>query len=285
MARLPGEWVARREDPDPDEPDWEPDVIEWNRIYLEGPSRVSARLEDNGPDTFSVQSGERHLDSDWCCEVGNWSDRQHNMDLIACQVLLALEANGVSVPWLTAPPRRLVTTWSYVIGIDPGLAACGMAVVMGEKCLGAATWKHGPAEGTDEERGAAYVQDLYRLGGFEEAPILACESQFTAPRGTGAEWMSQQQVTLIRGMLSGAAAAWGWRVLSVTPAEAKRALTGRGNADKGAMCRMAQSRFNLPTTPSEHIADALGVALAAQRKLLEEELHPWPPPSKHRLRR
>jgi len=143
---------------------------------------------------------------------------------------------------------------------------------MGEKCLALATWKHGPREGTDEERGAAYMRDLSRLSLYMRdlvggPVILACETQFTAPHGSGKQWMGQQQVTLVRGMLCGAAATWGWRVVSVTPAEAKLALCGQGNADKTAMQKMAQMRFGLDKLPSEHIADAIGVALAAQRKL------------------
>jgi Holliday junction resolvasome RuvABC endonuclease subunit len=159
-----------------------------------------------------------------------------------------------------------------IIGVDPGLACCGAAVVGDGDCWGIETWKHGPREGTAEERGAAYVQDLFNLLVDPLTPreiTLAVESQFTAPHGTAGQWGDVQNVTLIRGMLCGAAAAWGWRVVSVTPAEGKLALTGRGNSDKRAMRKMAQLRFALPKLPSEHIADALGVALAAQRKLRE----------------
>jgi len=56
-------------------------------------------------------------------------------------------------------------------------------------------------------------------------------------------------------------------VVEVAPQLAKKALTGRGNADKAAMMAAARERYGVR---GEHASDALGVALAA-RGMVEVE--------------
>jgi len=154
-----------------------------------------------------------------------------------------------------------------VVGIAPGIATCGMAIVHGKHCLGLGVWRHSSAAHSDESRGEAYILDLYAAvkARCDYPAILACETQFVAPCGSDAQCMAQQQVTLVRGMLCGAAAVWGWRLLSVTPQQASLALAGNGRASKEQMRKMAQARVALDHLPNEHEADALVVALAAQR--------------------
>lgn len=68
---------------------------------------------------------------------------------------------------------------------------------------------------------------------------------------------------LVSGAIRVAARFHDRHVVDVTPAEAKQALTGRGNADKALMQTMAGA---LGVT-GEHAADAVGVALAAVGKV------------------
>lgn len=68
---------------------------------------------------------------------------------------------------------------------------------------------------------------------------------------------------LVSGAIRAAVRRGGRHVVDVTPAEAKQALTGRGNADKLQMQALAAA---LGVT-GEHAADALGIALAAVSKV------------------
>lgn len=59
----------------------------------------------------------------------------------------------------------------------------------------------------------------------------------------------------------------GYAWLEQTPTEAKKALTGKGNADKAAMIAAAFTRVN--RVMDEHQADAYGLWLAAHGKAVE----------------
>ena len=59
-------------------------------------------------------------------------------------------------------------------------------------------------------------------------------------------------------------------IVEIAPASAKKALTGKGNADKTLMIRHAEGMFGGHWT--EHEADALGVALQAEADLKGREL-------------
>jgi Holliday junction resolvasome RuvABC endonuclease subunit len=52
----------------------------------------------------------------------------------------------------------------------------------------------------------------------------------------------------------------------VTPAEAKKAATGKGNADKQAVSHGVAARFGLSPKPPYNAADAIAVALAQAGK-------------------
>ena len=61
------------------------------------------------------------------------------------------------------------------------------------------------------------------------------------------------------------------RAMDVTPAEAKKAATSNGRADKRLVQRLICARFGLASV-GEHQADAIAVALAAAGKLQVEAL-------------
>ncbi len=172
-----------------------------------------------------------------------------------------------------------------ILGIDPGLAQAGYVVLhrskiwqvpagIGSLTLGPAmaVYRFGPRYGTDVERGAQYVERLDFWCREARVEVLAIETQFTALRATGAEARgkahSQQQVSVIRGMLMQAAVTRGLQVVEIAPAQAKKALTGNPQATKEQMIRMVEQRFGIKLKRSEeHIADAIGIALAAERRV------------------
>ena len=71
---------------------------------------------------------------------------------------------------------------------------------------------------------------------------------------------------LVSGAIRAAVRRSGRHVVDVTPAEAKQALTGRGNSDKLVM----QAAATAYGVHGEHAADAVGVALAAVGKVRVE---------------
>jgi Holliday junction resolvasome RuvABC endonuclease subunit len=75
------------------------------------------------------------------------------------------------------------------------------------------------------------------------------------------------QQSRVVGVLLLHAARYGLPVVEVSPAAAKAALTGNGNADKAMMITMARAELNDPVLDDDHVADALGVGIAACAKL------------------
>jgi len=66
----------------------------------------------------------------------------------------------------------------------------------------------------------------------------------------------------VRGVICLAAEQNGARVLEISPAEAKQALTGSGRAGKEQVRRAAARLLGLRKPPdSEHVCDALGLAI------------------------
>jgi crossover junction endodeoxyribonuclease RuvC len=66
----------------------------------------------------------------------------------------------------------------------------------------------------------------------------------------------------VRGAICLAANQSGARVMEVSPAEVKSALTGSGRADKEQIRRAVTRMLGLPAAPkSEHVCDALALAL------------------------
>lgn len=58
----------------------------------------------------------------------------------------------------------------------------------------------------------------------------------------------------------------GLQLIDVTPGEAKKALTGKGNASKHAMCHFASKLYGMDIL-DDNIADAIGVYVATRNKL------------------
>lgn len=58
----------------------------------------------------------------------------------------------------------------------------------------------------------------------------------------------------------------GIQLVEITPGEAKKALTGKGNAGKHAMCHFASRLYKKDIT-DDNIADAIGVYVATRNKI------------------
>lgn len=162
-----------------------------------------------------------------------------------------------------------------VIGVDPSLTACGLALLeFGESPI-ARIVRTGPADGDDPARIATMLDALDELiAGIEgETPLaVAIETQFGAWGDTPAQIRARAAAAGRIAALRGAVTAWaqrlGARVVEVSPAEAKRALVGHGQAAKGQMVAAVRARYGLHV--GQDAADAIGIALAAQGQLAHE---------------
>ncbi|MGC9320216.1 MAG: crossover junction endodeoxyribonuclease RuvC [Armatimonadota bacterium] len=127
-------------------------------------------------------------------------------------------------------------------------------------------WEH--PNGSDSVRRIAYAMDLSRLiRGFNptNGEILVCiETQFSAQ---GQRGDSILRLAELRGVLDYVARVFtDAETVGVTPAAAKLALTGTGGAEKQRMIAYAQERLGEDLLQKEqHVADALGIALAGKR--------------------
>lgn len=148
-----------------------------------------------------------------------------------------------------------------ILGVDPGLAATGYAVIEardGRVQVRDSGCARSPARQPLEARvraiyegvsavlarwrpGVAVLEGLYSEYGFPRTAILMGH---------------------VRGVICLAADQAGARVLEVSPAEVKSALTGSGRASKEQVQRAVTRMLSLRRPPaSEHVCDALGLAL------------------------
>jgi crossover junction endodeoxyribonuclease RuvC len=146
-----------------------------------------------------------------------------------------------------------------VVGIDPGLAACGYGVIEidGSKprALGFGCWNTKPGLPT-----ATRLQELFQaLGGLlaEHAPdAVALEESFVGLDPRAALSLGQ-----VRGALLTASARAGVRCEEYSPAQVKQVVCGYGRAEKAQVQRMTKAVLGLEQTPTPtHAADALAVA-------------------------
>jgi crossover junction endodeoxyribonuclease RuvC len=147
-----------------------------------------------------------------------------------------------------------------VVGIDPGLAACGYGVVEAQgskaEALDFGCWR--------TEAGlpvALRLRELF-LGLSEllvryRPEVVALEESFVGRDARGALSVGQ-----VRGTLLVACAKAGHGCVEYPPATVKQAVCGYGRADKRQVQQMAKALLGLERTPTPtHAADALAVAL------------------------
>lgn len=150
-----------------------------------------------------------------------------------------------------------------VLGVDPGLAHLGWARLAversGVRLLDCGAVHTTPRDGDSVARVAMLVAAVREQ--FAGVDLIAIETQYM-PRGAGegARAYSAAQVHGVAVAVGQAATEAGIEVRGVAPSQAKRALAGNGRAAKRAMTEAARRWFGVEA--SEHVADAIGVALA-----------------------
>jgi crossover junction endodeoxyribonuclease RuvC len=148
-----------------------------------------------------------------------------------------------------------------VVGIDPGLAATGIAVVRG-KGLTVSRYAYGvartsPQSGLSERLNKIYTQISAFLAD-EKPSLMVVEDVFSL------EKYPKSGITL--GRVSGVILLAGCRnaipVIQIPVREAKQILTGSGNAGKQQLEESVRRRLNHPSPIRPyHSADALSLAL------------------------
>jgi crossover junction endodeoxyribonuclease RuvC len=148
-----------------------------------------------------------------------------------------------------------------VLGIDPGLAATGYAVL--EAANGRMQVRElGCARSKSRHPMELRVRAIYD----EVAEVLSrWQPQVTVLEGLYSDYGFPRTAILmghVRGVICLAAGQRGARVMEVAPAEVKRALTGSGRASKEQIRRAVTRMCRLASAPaSDHVCDALALAL------------------------
>jgi crossover junction endodeoxyribonuclease RuvC len=147
-----------------------------------------------------------------------------------------------------------------VIGVDPGLAACGYGVVDASKHNAVAVdfgcW-HTEADERIEVRLCELYLALSALIVEFQPDAVAVEESFV-----GRDPRVALSVGQVRGALLVACATAGVTCVEYPPASVKQAVCSYGRAEKTQVQQMAKAILDLETTPTPtHAADALAVAI------------------------
>ena len=147
-----------------------------------------------------------------------------------------------------------------ILGLDISSTHIGLVLLAGDARLDRLTWR---LSGRDIAERCLLARDCVAayLDQQADVDIVAIE----APVARYANALIPQ--ARVSGAVLAVVAARGLLWVEVSPAEAKQALTGKGNATKGEM--IAVSGLS-----DEHQADALGLAMAAQKiRVTKEAAH------------
>lgn len=148
-----------------------------------------------------------------------------------------------------------------VLGVDPGLAATGIGIVSGHQ-FDVTTFSYGcirtAAHTPLPDRLRQIHEKLTEMIVAERPDLMVVEDVFFLKRIP----TSALSLAKVAGVILLAGSSNGVVVSEIPVREAKRNLTGNGNATKGQLEKAVRSRLDLkdPIRPS-HAADALGLAL------------------------
>ncbi len=147
-----------------------------------------------------------------------------------------------------------------VLGIDPGLAACGYGLVRVDgtrvRVVASGCIRTGPRQHLADRLGAIFslVESMLVEHG---ADAVAIEESYV-----GADARTALAVGQARGAAIAAAARAGVECVEYAPARVKSAVCGYGRADKAQVAHMVRTILSLDATPAtSHEADALAVAI------------------------
>lgn len=161
----------------------------------------------------------------------------------------------------------------HVVGIDPGFAACGLAVIeLGsgrehvERLDVVRTKKSDRKRGimvSDDEarRTMEIARRIHEI--VDEHVVAICAEAFSSPRSS----RTARQLGMTWGVLGAVSVVSGVPILSVSPKEIKQRLCGRASASKKDVQAALVKRYgelDLPDPPSvhEHACDALAAIVA-----------------------
>jgi crossover junction endodeoxyribonuclease RuvC len=149
---------------------------------------------------------------------------------------------------------------SSVLGVDPGVARCGLAVV-GRRDrtneLRFVTTVTTPADAEESLRLRA-IADAARAAIAEHRPAAVAVERVAWSRNQ----VSALHVARATGAIILVAAEAGLPVAEYAPNEVKQAVTGAGNADKAQVQRALTRIHGMPGVPAQaDAADAVAVAL------------------------
>jgi crossover junction endodeoxyribonuclease RuvC len=147
-----------------------------------------------------------------------------------------------------------------VLGIDPGTAACGYAIVHESdgrlRALDHGWWQT-PSRERPELRLKTIFEGVQELVGRYAPDAVALEESFV-----GVDARTALSVGQARGAVLVASALAGVECAEYAPARVKQAVCGYGRAEKAQVSRMVQTILSLATPPgSTHASDALAVAI------------------------
>jgi crossover junction endodeoxyribonuclease RuvC len=147
-----------------------------------------------------------------------------------------------------------------VLGIDPGTAACGYAIVHeSDRRLRALDhgWWQTPARERPELRLKTIFERVRELVEEFDPDAVAMEESFV-----GADARTALSVGQARGAVLVASALAGVACAEYPPALVKQAVCGYGRAEKAQVQRMVKAILGLEAPPTPmHAADALAVAI------------------------
>ena len=148
-----------------------------------------------------------------------------------------------------------------VIGVDPGLTATGYGVIDADgkvPLVRASGCARSSGKQPLEARLRAIYDDLRQVLEQWRPGVMVLEGLFS-------EYQFPRTAIVmghVRGAICLAASQAGARVLEVSPAEVKSALTGSGRATKEQVQRAITRMLRLEEAPgNEHVCDALALAL------------------------
>jgi crossover junction endodeoxyribonuclease RuvC len=166
-----------------------------------------------------------------------------------------------SLPGVRARPRLREQMFdACVLGIDPGVARFGLAVVARRDRKVALVWAttvRTPA-GLDEAQRLRLLADATRVAIAEHRPTAVAIERVAWNRNQ----VSALQVARATGAAMVVAADAGLSVEEYGPSEVKNAVTGMGNADKAQVQQALRRIHGLREVPEQpDAADAVAVAL------------------------
>ena len=164
------------------------------------------------------------------------------------------------------------TAGGLILGIDPGLAGTGFALLSGpDTVLSSSTLVTNPGpDGARLLKITVYLRELLAKNRPAEASL---EELFMGRNATSAIGVAQA-----RGAILAVLEECGVPVFEYKPSQVKIVLTGYGNADKAQIARMLSAQVKVPEGRIDaHALDAIAIAVchARSRRMTQVE-HPPP---------